>query len=351
MLGKRRPSQNPRGARKGCRASHFSRQSCVDPLSVILDSMHASTALAMCFRLSVPFAVAKSDVEGIPFRVAEGGPYWLKVAQEDWRLVEPGDLILLPWGDRHVMASAPDVPAVEVAEGFSRLGLDEWTAPGKQRDDPRAMSFGGDGPVTTVVGGILVFRDSSRTPLFEVLPPVIHIRAGAHPMLARLGSALQALIEEAKQAEPGWSIAVCRLAEVIFVQALRAHFSMGERASTGWLRALSDPRFGKALVLIHRDLDARWTVNSLATAVGMSRSRFAARFTELTGTSPMTYLVSVRLARAAQELARGLNVAVVAARCGYASEKAFSRAFHKWTGDAPGRWRRSFQDKRSANAL
>ena len=303
--------------------------------------MHASTALAMCFRLSAPFGVGKPDVEGIPFRVAEGQPYWLRAADEDWRLVEAGDLILLPHGDRHEMASAPGVPVVPLSEGFSQLGLQEWLAPGRDRSDPRVMSFGGGGAVTTVVGGLLVFRDSAHTRLFDALPNVIHIRASSHPTLARLGGALQAILEEAMEAEPGWRIAVCRLAEVIFVQALRAHFSLASQEASGWFVALGDPRIGKALVLIHREFGSVWTVDTLGTAVGMSRSRFAARFAALLGSSPMAYLQQVRLARAAEDLARGMSVAVVAARCGYGSEKAFSRAFLRWAGVPPGRYRRA----------
>jgi AraC-like DNA-binding protein len=311
----------------------------MDPLSLLLESMHASTALAMCFRMAVPFAVAKSEVSGIPFRVAEGEPYWLQVGDDDWRKVEPGDLILLPRGDRHVMASDPQVRAVSMGEGFHRLGLEEWREPGPERVDPRVMRFGGDGAVTTIVGGILVFRESVRTPLFEVLPNVIHIRANTRPTLTRLGFALQSLLDEAMDAEAGWRIAVCRLAEVIFVQSLRAHFSLAEQSESNWLAALGDPRIGKALALMHRRFDEGWTVESLACAIGTSRSRLAERFTALLGMSPMAYLLQVRLARAAQELTQGMSVVVTASRCGYASEKAFSRAFQRWFGMPPGRYR------------
>nr|WP_256735177.1 AraC family transcriptional regulator [Variovorax sp. dw_954] len=309
-------------------------------MSLLLDSMHASTALAMCFRLSAPFSIGKPHVEGIPIRVSEGAPYWLKVAQGDWMHVEPGDLVLLPHGDPHVMASDPAVPVVPLSQGFTELGLQEWVGPGREMPDPRVMSFGGPGALTTIVGGILVFRQAARFPFFEVLPPVIHIRATGRPMLARLGSAMQALLEEAKEAEPGWHIAVCRLAEAIFVQALRAHVALEREARPGWFEALGDPKIGRAIQLIHHDLANDWTVEKLATAVGMSRSRFAARFSELLGKSPMAYLSRARLSLAADKLARGGSVSAVAASCGYASEKAFSRAFGNWSGKPPAAYRR-----------
>lgn len=312
----------------------------MDPLSAILESMHASAALAMTFRMSSPFAIEKSEVAGIPFRVAEGAPYWLKVGNTDWARVEPGDLVLIPHGDRHVMASDKSLQTMSVADEFSRLGLEEWRAPGRDRFLPRVIELGGPGELSTIVGGILVFRDAARSPLLESLPPLIHIRASGHPMLARLGGALQALLDEAKEGAPGWSIAVCRLAEVIFVQALRAHFSLSGQASNGWYEALGDPKIGNALVLIHRDLSVNWSVEALAVQIGMSRSRFAARFTALLGKAPLEYQTHIRLTRAAELLAQGGSVSVVSAHAGYASEKAFSRAFRNWSGTSPGRYRR-----------
>lgn len=313
----------------------------MDPLSIILESMHASTALAMTFRMSAPFAIEKSEVAGIPFRVAEGAPYWLKVGDADWARVEPGDLVLIPHGDRHVMASAKSIRTMTVADEFSRLGHEEWRAPGRDRSLPRVIAVGGAGELSTIVGGILVFRDAARSPLLESLPHLIHIRANSHPMLARLREALQALLDEAKEGAPGWSIAVCRLAEVIFVQALRAHFSLTGKTTEGWYEALADPKIGKALLLIHSDLAVSWSVAALAEKVGMSRSRFAARFTALLGKAPMEYQMHTRLARAADLLAQGGSVSAVSAHAGYASDKAFSRAFRNWAGASPGRYRRA----------
>ena len=151
---------------------------------------------------------------------------------------------------------------------------------------------------------------------------------------------MQALHDEAKEAEPGWNIAVCRLAEAIFVQALRAHVALQREVRPGWFEALGDPKIGRSIQLLHRELAGDWTVEKLATAVGMSRSRFAARFSQLLGKSPMAYLLQARLSLAAEQLGRGGSVATVAASCGYASEKAFSRAFASWSGKPPAAYRR-----------
>ena len=48
-----------------------------------------------------------------------------------------------------------------------------------------------------------------------------------------------------------------RLAEVLFIQAIRAHISSGaESCKRGWLRAIFDPQIGAALTAIHSNITA-----------------------------------------------------------------------------------------------
>jgi transcriptional regulator GlxA family with amidase domain len=105
--------------------------------------------------------------------------------------------------------------------------------------------------------------------------------------------------------------------------------------------ALRDRQVGAALALVHRSPERDWTNASLAEAVGMSRSRFAARFTALVGEPPLTYVARWRLETAAGLLQDGgLGLAEVAARVGYESEAAFSKAFRRRFGTPPGAYRR-----------
>ena len=105
--------------------------------------------------------------------------------------------------------------------------------------------------------------------------------------------------------------------------------------------ALRDRHVGAALALVHRSPDRDWTNASLAEAVGMSRSRFAARFTALVGEPPVTYLSRWRLETAAGLLQDGaLGLGEIASRVGYESEAAFSKAFRRRFGAPPGAWRR-----------
>jgi AraC-like DNA-binding protein len=118
-------------------------------------------------------------------------------------------------------------------------------------------------------------------------------------------------------------------------------------AGSGWLRGIVDPQIGRALALIHSQADRPWLVASLANEAGMSRSRFAMRFLEVVGKSPLDYLTEWRMYEAAGRLVEGkVGLAVLASRAGYKSEIAFSKAFKRCVGHSPAEFR-----KRLANGL
>jgi transcriptional regulator GlxA family with amidase domain len=102
-----------------------------------------------------------------------------------------------------------------------------------------------------------------------------------------------------------------------------------------------DLRVAQALGLMCSQLEKRWTVESLARQVGLSRAAFAKRFVLSTGLSPLRYLCQLRLERAA-ELLRSSDACLgeLSDVVGYASEFAFSRAFKRRYGVAPGVFRR-----------
>jgi transcriptional regulator GlxA family with amidase domain len=81
---------------------------------------------------------------------------------------------------------------------------------------------------------------------------------------------------EARALRPGGEKVIPRLADILVIQAIRSWIARDPAAQTGWLGALRDPQIGRAIALAHRDPARNWTVASLATAVGMSRSAFAA---------------------------------------------------------------------------
>jgi AraC-like DNA-binding protein len=110
------------------------------------------------------------------------------------------------------------------------------------------------------------------------------------------------------------------------------------------LRAIFDPQIGVALKSMHEQVDALWTVETLAAACGMSRSAFASRFKELVGETPLEYLTSWRMQKAAALLQKGDRKLVDVARSvGYDSDAAFSKAFKRVVSVTPRDFRRRSQ--------
>ena len=98
---------------------------------------------------------------------------------------------------------------------------------------------------------------------------------------------------------------------------------------------------GRALSLLHMRVQEDWTAEKLAGEMNMSRSAFADRFTGVVGQPPMRYLTRWRMQLARQRLRESRDtVAQIAYDVGYASEAAFTRAFHRECGAPPAVWRR-----------
>ncbi len=153
---------------------------------------------------------------------------------------------------------------------------------------------------------------------------------------------LRLLAAEARQPRPGGEAVITRLADIIVIQALRAWIESDPAARTGWLGAMRDPHIGRAIGLVHADPARDWTVASLAAELSMSRSAFAARFTELVGEPAMQYVTRWRMHVALAALQDGgVTVAQLADQLGYRSEAAFARAFKRVIGTPPGGVRRA----------
>ncbi|WP_233847863.1 AraC family transcriptional regulator [Paraburkholderia sp. HD33-4] len=310
----------------------------VDLLSDTLADLRADAVVTGHFSLTAPWAFLKGAVDGAAFRTVFGSPFYVIVEGMAPVRVETGDFVLLPHGHQHVLASSPEVTPVP----FDNLMADQGIRP--SFDTPLHFTAGGGGTVSDLYTGIMVYREAMRSPLFSVLPPLIHVRANDPAVGPWLASTLMAFIRESMSAQPGWAVAAARLADVLFVQLLRAHLASAI-SHTGWLRGLMDPQIGKAIALLHRQPERSWTVESLSAAAGMSRSRFSARFVELVGDTPIGHLTSYRMYLASGALRDPRRRLIeIAESVGYASEKAFIRAFRRWSGMAPKQYARNQRD-------
>jgi len=236
----------------------------------------------------------------------------------------PGDVIVFPHGDAHVMSSARGIgPQVNNL------------APARYPDTVFVGNPGTSG--ASFVCGFLGCDRRPFNPLLAALPRRMHMRGMSN---AWLGNYTRQLTEESHLGRPGADQVLTRLAELMFIEVLRRYLEDLPQGQTGWLAGVRDEFVGRVLALLHARPKHPWTLDEPAREAGSSRSNVAKRFADLVGQPPIQYLTQWRMQVAANLLAQsGAKVAAIAGEVGYDSEAAFSRAFKKATGLAPGAWR------------
>lgn len=238
----------------------------------------------------------------------------------------PTDVIVFPHGDAHLISSTP---GVKFNPNVNSTQLVRY---------PSTARIGSDGPATTsFICGFLGCDRGPFNPLLASLPHVMHLRGMSKNWI---GAFTQQLIDESRNGRAGSESVLTRLAEVMFIEVLRRYVDELPPGQTGWLAGLQDELVGRVLMLLHGSPAHPWTLPDLAREAASSRSAVAERFNSIIGQPPMQYLTKWRMQVAANLLAQtGSKVSAIGAQVGYDSEAAFSRAFKKATGLAPGAWR------------
>jgi AraC-like DNA-binding protein len=311
----------------------------MDPLDELFAAMRVQGALYARLEARAPWGLSLAGGEAARFGMVVRGSCLLDVEGVDAPVpLAAGDCYVLAHGTPYVLRDAPLTPTVSCASVVrDRIG--------------GVVELGGAGAPATVLCGWFHFDKQAAGPLLELLPTLLHVRmdeARAHA----LQGTLQLLALETGEPGLGSGLVVSRLADILFVQAVRAHAqSLGE-AQSGWLAALADPRIGPALRALHKDLGRPWTVDDLAGIASLSRSAFALRFRQRVGEAPLEYLTRWRMFKAGHLLRqRQAATGEVASAVGYESEAAFSKAFKRTTGMTPGAWRNGAGVTRTAVAV
>lgn len=244
----------------------------------------------------------------------------------------PGDVVLLPHGDGHVMTDSARSPRCELAD---------WLA--GWRGGP--MRLGGDGLETVVLCGVFASEAPVAHPVLQLLPPRVRLR-GADEAARALGPTVGLIEREYERGERGATVVLSRLLDVLLVQILRAWADDQSPGEAGWLGALREPILARALGLMHAEPGRDWGLDELARCVGTSRPTLARRFTAEMKRSPGAYLTQLRMQEAAHLLREtDDSLGAIAERVGYRSEFAFHRAFRREMGEPPGSFRKGSMGK------
>lgn len=303
-----------------------------DPFGETLHSFRLEGVVYARSHLTAPWGLVMPPMPGcLMFHVVTAGECRLEFEDHEPAIIRPGEFALVPRGQGHVIKNRESAQA----ENYFDLPVEHVS------ERYEVLEYGGGGEETTLICGAVRFEHPAARGLIDFLPSLIHTRTWNTPHAEWMQSTLRLMASEASSRQPGGETIVTRLADILVIQAIRVWLVEHSESSQGWLGALNDDRIGPTLLQIHREPTKDWTVASLASVALMSRSAFAARFTELVGEPAMQYLTRWRMNLAGVWLMDGdLTAAECGARLGYNSEAAFSRAFKRVKGMPPGQWQK-----------
>lgn len=299
-----------------------------DPLGETLHLLRLTGTLYCRSELTAPWGVVMPPFEGsMMFHIVTAGRCWLEVEGTEPRELRRGSLALVPHGQGHTIRSSPEVET----EPLFDLPVEQVS------DRYEILRHGGGGELTHMTCGVVRFDHVAAEHLVDLLPKVLQVETWDLDEGSWLQSTLRFISREARVLRPGGETVITRLADILVIQMIRSWIDSAPEAEEGWLGALRDRQVGRALAAMHRQPANEWSVESLAREVGMSRSAFSARFTQLVGEPVMRYLTRWRMRLARTHLReKSESLATLAHQVGYQSEAAFCRAFKREFGVPPG---------------
>lgn len=294
-----------------------------DVLSQVLTLIRLRGELVYSAQLRAPWGISfpKGPAH---FYFVKAGTVWIKTPGGEPMAVKQGDMLLLPHGTGHLICDDLRSACADIGDLIERHFDREKSA----------LAYGGEGEEVSLIGGLFHFEGGSLAALMTALPLIVYIPSEEGKTPDWLHALTHFLMKESNEVEPGSSLMISRLIDLLVIRTLRTWAANQDKPSS-WVGALGDERIGRALNAIHAAPYDAWTVESLASLAAMSRSIFAERFTAKIGEPPLQYIKRLKLTLAADMLAGGLRVTQAAMRIGYASDAAFSRAFKAQFGYAP----------------
>lgn len=303
-----------------------------DILSDIFETIRLRATFYFRTDYSPPWAITVPDYEqAARFHLVIQGRCHVSLPSGKTADLGPGDLILIPRGKQHILADTNGRKPAPLEKIIQQSGYSGTGTFVLGQGDPKIS--------TQMVCGHFNFTKGADHPLLRALPEIIVMTPSDRARHQILDETLRLVVRRVFADHLGAAAAISRLSEVFFIETVRASINQSPELAL-LLEAMTDKQISQSLELIHQNTSKAWTVESLANEVGMSRSRFADRFSSLLGDGPMGYLTEWRLQQSLNMLAEpNANIQKIAADVGYKSAAAFTRAFSHKFGAPPSEFR------------
>jgi AraC-like DNA-binding protein len=303
----------------------------MDLLADVLDITGVRGVVAATVEAGEPWGFALEPVADAAFHAITAGTAWLRVTGHSPVRLMPGDVVLFPTGAAHALASEQEGPLTP----WASLAADP------RYEHSRSIEIGTRPSRTRILCAAYQHDRVVSTPVFALLPSVMHVPAGS--LSGSLTDTMRLIGAELTDHDLASSTVLNRLVDIVLIQLLRGWLRAENEASAlpvSWLRGLTDPTITTALTAMHAEPAQAWTVESLANRAAVSRATLARKFAAVVGESPAAYLTRWRMDLAARRLRDTDDpVDAVARAVGYRSVFAFSRAFARERSVSPGRYR------------
>lgn len=314
----------------------------MDPYSEILSGLKLQGAIFFRAEFSAPWfinappspqlaaALGIENAHVVNFHLLTEGEANVELPTGSTLSLTAGEIVIFPHGDAHYLLST---------DGACR-NEDVAVAAKVRARDLSPLRCGGGGAPAKFVCGYMACDPFFCRSVVSGLPAVISVNIRSDSTGRWIESSLLHLLEDVGSNSVGSEAVLAKLSEALFIEALRKYAAQLPKERAGWLAAARDPHIGRALVMLHSRMAHPWTIGDLASNVGLSRSAFIDRFSQLLLMPPMTYLTRVRMHLAARALVTSaVSIPTIAAQVGYESEAAFNRAFSREWGEPPARYR------------
>ena len=216
----------------------------MDPLSDVCSLVEVKKLVTGHLRMGGPWAWRDDDqsTRSVALGVALKGSLGLSVDGVNAPIhIQEGDCFVLCTDLSYWMSSEPESKSIQFM-------------PFSTKDNDRSLKsleavFPFHKEPTNILVGTRFFVDGLNAgPLFDLLPPVIHVQADSTEAPV-LRSVLSLLTCDAKQPRGGNHLMIDSLARILFMEVLRPCV-VQEDSRKGWLGALVDPKIGAALAVM-----------------------------------------------------------------------------------------------------